>query len=94
MVERILSENTLSKYDRSAESRNGTGMDIAADERVAEEFRREFLEGQRLEQTRAGQGGGAVKKKEVDEKGKGPRLGGSRSARAAMQASMQGSGKK
>jgi hypothetical protein len=64
-----------------------TRIDQAADERIAEEFKREFLDAQ---YTRAVQQRAIRKKPEADNKVlKGPRLGGSRSARAAMHAALR-----
>jgi len=91
MVEKILNEAKLDLYDTSSVSRAvATGNDVAADERMAEEFRREFMSAQ---QERASQYA-PVKKKpdakmtEEERLLKGPKLGGSRSARAAMHAAM------
>jgi hypothetical protein len=76
-------------YDTTSVSKAvaSTGTDLAADERVAEEFKRDFLDSQ---QTRAVQQAAMRKKPEGDDKIlKGPKLGGSRSARAAMHAALQ-----
>lgn len=76
-------------YDTSSVQRTvtATGTDQAADERVAEEFKREFLDAQ---QSRIMKPTVVRKKLEGDDKIlKGPKLGGSRSARAAMHASLQ-----
>jgi hypothetical protein len=78
-------------YDTSAAQRtatSGTVGDQAADELVAEEFKREYLDAQ---QVRAAQQPAVRKKPETEESKilKGPKLGGSRSARAAMHASLQ-----
>ena len=64
-----------------------TGVDaqMAADDRIAEQFRREFMEAVSSRQRRRApppvttRGG-----KKEDDRPKGPKLGGSRSARAAM----------
>lgn len=63
-----------------------TGEDEAADDRIAEEFRREFLDAMAERQRRKKPVGpptkpGAKKEEEVL---KGPKLGGSRNTRAAM----------
>jgi hypothetical protein len=61
------------------------GEDVAADDRIAEEFRREFMEAmaqRNRRRIRPQNAKPAVKKKE--EILRGPKLGGSRNARAAM----------
>jgi hypothetical protein len=64
-----------------------TRIDQATDERVAEEFKREFLDAQH---TRGVQQIAVRKKSKAGNKvPKGPRLSGSRSARAAMHAALQ-----
>ena len=67
----------------------GTNGDEAADEKLAEEFRKEFMEAIiSRNHRRAAAGNQAANKKKLrtDDKPKGPKLGGSRSARAAMRA--------
>lgn len=79
-------------YDESAvTSPQPSGNDQAADEIVAERFRREFMEAQTKNARRAPPP--AQKAKPGEEKPKGPKLGGSRSARAALRA-MEEKGKK
>lgn len=89
-VEEFLSENKLDIYDVSADQPAAAtgaedGEDLAADDRIAEEFRRDFMDAmaQRYRKRRP-----AVPKpgpKPVQaEILKGPKLGGSRNARAAM----------
>lgn len=58
--------------------------DLAADDRIAEQFRRDFMDAirSRRRKTRAAPKGAAAGKK--TETARGPKLGGSRSARAAM----------
>ncbi|MCJ1437964.1 hypothetical protein MMC27_007351 [Xylographa pallens] len=60
--------------------------DQAADDRIAEQFRREFMDAISSRRQRTGPATTAkpVKGQKVDDKPKGPKLGGSRSARAAM----------
>ena len=60
--------------------------DQAADDRIAEQFRREFMEAISSRRQRAGPTAAskAAKGAKVEDKPKGPKLGGSRSARAAM----------
>jgi hypothetical protein len=59
----------------------GLDDDGAADDRIAEEFKREFLEAMAQKQHKKKPASGAKKDEEVL---KGPKLGGSRNARAAM----------
>lgn len=59
----------------------------AADDRIAEQFRREFMDAISSRQRRRGppaSNAPPVKGGKKDERPKGPKLGGSRSARAAM----------
>ncbi|KAK0754122.1 hypothetical protein B0T18DRAFT_442561 [Schizothecium vesticola] len=89
LVEEFLSENSLGIYDVQPEQRApslGVGDDeMAADDRIAEEFRRDFMDavsrGRRRKAAPAPAKPGARKDEEVL---KGPKLGGSRNARAAM----------
>ncbi|KAK4233592.1 hepatocellular carcinoma-associated antigen 59-domain-containing protein [Achaetomium macrosporum] len=89
LVEEFLSENRLDIYDtQSDQAANPAALeeeDGAADDRIAEEFRREFMEAmaQRNRRRRPAQPTkpGAKKQEEIL---KGPKLGGSRNARAAM----------
>lgn len=57
--------------------------DQAADDRIAEKFRRDFLDAISSRRHRAKANKGA-KGAKVEDKPRGPKLGGSRSARAAM----------
>ncbi|KXX79093.1 hypothetical protein MMYC01_203033 [Madurella mycetomatis] len=90
LVEEFLSENRLDVYNmQSEQAANSTGLDEeedgAADDRIAEEFRREFMEAmaqRNRRRTRAQNTKPGVKKPE--EILRGPKLGGSRNARAAM----------
>ena len=71
------------------EGMNGTNGDEAADDRIAEEFRKEFMDAiiSRNYRRNASSNQAANKKKiKADDKPRGPKLGGSRSARAAMRA--------
>ncbi|PKY02915.1 hypothetical protein P168DRAFT_319458 [Aspergillus campestris IBT 28561] len=83
LVEEILRESKLDVYDEPEEEKE-EGEDQAADDKVAEQFRRDFLDA--IQSRRR-----AKKKKPTTttaaakpEPPKGPKLGGSRSARAAM----------
>lgn len=60
--------------------------DQAADDRIAEQFRREFMDAISSRRQRPGPATTANQAKgaKVDDKPKGPKLGGSRKARAAM----------
>lgn len=93
VVEAILRETKLEVYDEHlSEDALGNTADLrdikqgAADDRLAEQFRREFLDAmnQRKEKANKMPGYGATGGKAGEEKAKGPKLGGSRSARAAM----------
>ncbi|KAL9103979.1 MAG: hypothetical protein Q9163_001041 [Psora crenata] len=98
IVEEVLRETKLEMYDdEDQEDDDGAGAeaaadDQAADDRIAEQFRREFLEAisQRRQRARhkhsnrGGASGAGGKGKVADGKSRGPKLGGSRSARAAM----------
>ncbi|KAJ8120522.1 hypothetical protein ONZ43_g2789 [Nemania bipapillata] len=89
LVEEILRENRLDVYETPTPPPGpNTGEDEqgAADDRIAEEFRREFLDAMAERQRRRKPVGppskpGAKKEEEVL---KGPKLGGSRNTRAAM----------
>ena len=85
LVEEVLRESRLEVYDEPEAASEGEELGQAADDRIAEEFRRDFLDAmsqrrQKMPSSSKKAGGG----KGVDEKPKGPKLGGSRSARAAM----------
>ncbi|KAI1312322.1 hypothetical protein F5Y03DRAFT_339850 [Xylaria venustula] len=89
LVEEILRENRLDVYETPTPppgTNAGEEEDGAADDRIAEEFRREFLDAMAERQRRRKPVGppskpGAKKEEEVL---KGPKLGGSRNTRAAM----------
>lgn len=68
----------------------------AADERIAEQFRREFLEAVSSRNIRKTQPAppSMTRGAKVDDRPKGPKLGGSRSARAAMRAKEEQAAKK
>ncbi|KAH6666589.1 hypothetical protein B0J14DRAFT_629722 [Halenospora varia] len=87
LVEDVLRDNRLEIFEPLPEEevRNGTGNDEAADDRIAEAFRREFMDAVGARQQRKKQVGPPVTGgKKGEEELKGPKLGGSRSARAAM----------
>ncbi|KAI1750981.1 P-loop containing nucleoside triphosphate hydrolase protein [Xylaria castorea] len=89
LVEEILRENRLDVYETPTPppgASTGSVEEGAADDRIAEEFRREFLDAMAERQRRKKPVGppskpGAKKEEEVL---KGPKLGGSRNTRAAM----------
>ncbi|KAL8736650.1 MAG: hypothetical protein Q9166_000016 [cf. Caloplaca sp. 2 TL-2023] len=92
LVEEVLKESRLEIYDEpEVELPND---DQAADDRIAEQFRREFMDAISSRRQKAAQlakkGPGA----KVDDKPKGPKLGGSRSARAAMREQQEKAAKK
>ncbi|KAI0135224.1 hypothetical protein F4814DRAFT_400195 [Daldinia grandis] len=99
LVEEILRESRLDVYEAptppAATSGSGAEDDGAADDRIAEEFRREFMDAMAQRQQKrkkptnapAGSGpGGAGKNGAAADEDvlKGPKLGGSRNVRAAM----------
>ncbi|AEO65731.1 uncharacterized protein THITE_2113051 [Thermothielavioides terrestris NRRL 8126] len=92
LVEEFLSENRLSLYDNQSEQAANPASveeeDVAADDRIAEEFRREFMEAmaQRNRRRRPAHPAkpGAKNARNKDEILRGPKLGGSRNDRAAM----------
>lgn len=96
MVEDVLRENRLEIYEPPP-SPPPISDDQAADDRIAEAFRREFMDAvsqrqraPQVQQVPVARGAGGKKEEEL----KGPKLGGSRSARAAMREMMLKGGKK
>ncbi|KAL2809294.1 hepatocellular carcinoma-associated antigen 59-domain-containing protein [Aspergillus granulosus] len=89
LVEEVLRESKLDVYDEPEEE-DAAADDQAADDRVAEQFRREFMDAmqarRRVPRTKP-----ATKQTEAP---KGPKLGGSRSARAAMREMQEKSARK
>lgn len=92
LVEEVMRESKLDIYDEPDEEVNDD--DQAADDRIAEQFRREFMDAISSRQQRAAQAKKPAKGKEADEQPRGPKLGGSRSARAAMREREEASKKK
>ncbi|EEA28037.1 hypothetical protein TMatcc_003660 [Talaromyces marneffei ATCC 18224] len=95
LVEEVLRESKLDVYDEPEQSANYD--DTAADDRIAEQFRRDFMEAiqtrrrtQRNRTTTTATNSRVAK----PEPPRGPKLGGSRSARAAMREMQEKSGKK
>ena len=68
--------------------------DQAADDRIAEKFKQEFLDAIRNNNIRRAPPVPMGPGKRKEEKPKGPKLGGSRSARAAMKAAEEAAAKK
>lgn len=68
--------------------------DQAADDRIAEQFRREFMDAISSRRQKAAQTTKKAPGAKADEKPKGPKLGGSRSARAAMREFQEKAAKK
>lgn len=95
LVEEILRENRLDVYETptpppATSAADGLDEDGAADDRIAEEFRREFMDAMAERQQKRkkpanapppAKGAKGAKEEEVL---KGPKLGGSRNVRAAM----------
>ncbi|KAE8375790.1 hepatocellular carcinoma-associated antigen 59-domain-containing protein [Aspergillus bertholletiae] len=91
LVEEVLRESKLDVYEEPDHEAVTAGDDQAADDRVAEQFRRDFLDAiqSRRRVTR-------VKNPKMTkaEASRGPKLGGSRSARAAMREMQEKQGRK
>ncbi|KAL2358459.1 hypothetical protein BJ546DRAFT_959909 [Cryomyces antarcticus] len=96
LVEEVLRESKLDIYDEPDQALN-PNEDQAADDRIAEQFRREFMDAinsKHIRRTAPTMPGGPTKGGKVDDRPKGPKLGGSRSARAAMRALEEKAAKK
>ncbi|KAH8434757.1 telomere length and silencing 1 family protein [Aspergillus melleus] len=91
LVEEVLRESRLDVYDEPAEETTTVTDDQAADDRVAEQFRRDFLD---AIQSRRRVARARNTKTTKPEAPRGPKLGGSRSARAAMREMQDKSGRK
>ncbi|KAI4166725.1 MAG: hypothetical protein LQ343_007814 [Gyalolechia ehrenbergii] len=92
LVEEVMKESRLEIYDElEAEMPND---DQAADDRIAEQFRREFMDAISSRRQKAAQTTKKAPGAKADEKPKGPKLGGSRSARAAMREFQEKAAKK
>ncbi|KAJ5475027.1 hypothetical protein N7539_008093 [Penicillium diatomitis] len=83
LVEEILRESKLDVYDEPEEEPQDG--DMAADDRIAEQFRRDFYDA--IQTRRRARPAKTAKTASKTEAPKGPKLGGSRSARAAMRES-------
>ncbi|KAE8132527.1 hepatocellular carcinoma-associated antigen 59-domain-containing protein [Aspergillus pseudotamarii] len=91
LVEEVLRESKLDVYEEPEHETAAAGDDQAADDRVAEQFRRDFLDAiqSRRRVTRV-----KNPKTVKTEASRGPKLGGSRSARAAMREMQEKQGRK
>ncbi|KAK8236817.1 hypothetical protein HDK77DRAFT_300049 [Phyllosticta capitalensis] len=95
IVEDILKESMLDNiYDRTELQAAETNDDQAADDRIVEQFRRDFMEAVQTRNKRNPPPAPVGKGGKVEERPKGPKLGGSRSARAAMRAMEEAKAKK
>lgn len=95
LVEEVLRESKIELYDEPVAEKQGDDSQ-AADDRIAEQFRRDFLDAISNRHRRRFGGGNksAAAKAKKDERPKGPKLGGSRSARAAMREQQVKAGKR
>ncbi|CCX34345.1 hypothetical protein FPQ18DRAFT_332656 [Pyronema domesticum] len=89
LVEEVLKETRLDLYPEESEQGESEEEEGAADDKIAEKFRREFLDAILSKRRRRGQDSKAgaktgAGKKEDKKRPKGPKLGGSRMARAQM----------
>lgn len=84
----MLTAIAVDVYDHPVEPQGAPGEDMSADDRIAEEFRREFMDAmmQRQQRRKPATNAKPVGKgpKAAEEVLKGPKLGGSRNSRAAM----------
>ncbi|GES62694.1 hepatocellular carcinoma-associated antigen 59-domain-containing protein [Aspergillus terreus] len=95
LVEEVLRESKLDVYDEPEEEDMAVGGDDqAADDRVAEQFRRDFLDAIQSRRRIARAKTTTTSKTAKPEAPKGPKLGGSRSARAAMREMQEKSARK
>ena len=68
--------------------------DQAADDRIAEQFRRDFMDAISSRRQRSSHAAKKTAGAKVDDKPRGPKLGGSRNARAAMREQQEKAAKK
>ncbi|KAL9116673.1 MAG: hypothetical protein Q9187_006803 [Circinaria calcarea] len=94
LVEEVMRESRLEIYDEP--EADATNDDQAADDRIAEQFRKEFMDAISSRRHRTGHAttAKAAKGAKVDDRPRGPKLGGSRSARAAMRELQEKAAKK
>ncbi|KAI9810357.1 MAG: hypothetical protein M1827_006324 [Pycnora praestabilis] len=95
LVEEVLRESRLEIYDEPDLS-TAPDDEQAADDRIAEQFRREFMDAISSRRKRTGPATTTAPAKggKPDDRPKGPKLGGSRSARAAMREQQEKAAKK
>ncbi|KAI4169320.1 MAG: hypothetical protein LQ348_007303 [Seirophora lacunosa] len=91
LVEEVMKESRLEIYDEPEV--NVPNDDQAADDRIAEQFRKEFMDAISSRRKRSAQSKKDPRAK-ADDKPRGPKLGGSRSARAAMREMQEKAAKK
>ena len=85
LVEEVMRESRLEIYDDDDDAAEGHAGEGAADDRIAEQFRRDFLDAVSNRRRRAPASASAkAKGKAVASEPRGPKLGGSRSARAKI----------
>ncbi|KAI9743116.1 MAG: hypothetical protein M1818_003411 [Claussenomyces sp. TS43310] len=98
LVEEVLRENRIEMYEEPSSQSLGAGLgDGENDDRIAEAFRREFLDAISARHRRRHTAAPPARKpggKKAEEESRGPKLGGSRSARAAMREMQLKAGKK
>ncbi|KAI9658879.1 MAG: hypothetical protein M1829_006620 [Trizodia sp. TS-e1964] len=94
LVEEVLRESRIDIYDEPEHPVEAEEQ--GADDRVAEQFRREFMEAVSTRKKRVGAAATAKSRggAKADDRPKGPKLGGSRSARAAMREQQEKAAKK
>ncbi|KAJ6135963.1 hypothetical protein N7512_001123 [Penicillium capsulatum] len=90
LVEEVLRESKLDVYDEPDD--DAPLDDQAADDRIAEQFRRDFMDA--IQSRRVARTRNPKTEKDKAEAPKGPKLGGSRSARAAMRETQTKPGQK
>ncbi|KAL8644120.1 MAG: hypothetical protein Q9210_007413 [Variospora velana] len=91
LVEEVMKESRLEIYDEPEDAPND---DQAADDRIAEQFRRDFMDAISSRRQKSSRSAKKDPRAKVDDKPRGPKLGGSRSARAAMRELQEKAAKK
>lgn len=89
----MFSPRTVEIYDEP-DPDTAVNDDQAADDRIAEQFRREFLDAISARRQRSRPSAASKQAKRKPEAPRGPKLGGSRSARAAMRELQEKAAKK
>ena len=92
LVEDVMRESKLEIYDEP--DNQEPNDDQAADDRIAEQFRREFMDAISNRRQKTAQDRKQAKGQPANDQPKGPKLGGSRSARAAMREKEEAATKK